>query len=304
MKSNPRAGFTLVELLVTMSIIALLIAMLMPAVQAVRESAKRTECANNLHNIGLAYNHYRTANKKFRGVDGWASELLPYCAKAEKTFICPNDPNPNVSLWVPPAYLHVRNVGYTELGGSHDIPLSGNGVRCRYSSAARVPPSPVPGAYALEVEDATDWDWDDMRMLLEPLPANGVRLSCYSKNAGYTFDLLDWSKRVVVSDWKPRKSYDYPAEQSKTSYGINNYATFIDWGDSTKVFALEYKKVVVDVVGPNAQDFYPNQVAPRHRTRMVVLFSDGHVETAGPFDLDPRVTQIMNKQWKPLRRVP
>ncbi len=67
----PRRAFTLVELLVVIAIIGILIGLLLPAVQAARESARRTQCLNNLRQIALAMQHYVAANTTFPPSRRW-----------------------------------------------------------------------------------------------------------------------------------------------------------------------------------------------------------------------------------------
>ncbi|MBM3963895.1 MAG: DUF1559 domain-containing protein [Planctomycetes bacterium] len=133
--SLPRFGFTLVELLVVISIIGILVGLLLPAVQAAREAARRMQCGNNTRQMSLAMMNYEAAFIKFPmggGVDNDFSvqaRLLPYLVQSNihnlldygmvawqwpfnakvpnpkftaafampiATFLCPSDPAPSV----------------------------------------------------------------------------------------------------------------------------------------------------------------------------------------------------------------
>ncbi len=155
MKTRSRSGFTLIELLVVIAIIAVLIGLLLPAVQAAREAARRSQCVNNLKPLGLAAHNSHDVNYSFPmgsslattiaygnppAIGGWTnwsahSLLLPYLEQtplynaANFSLICYGAGDANATAANSTAYL-TRIAGYLCPSDGNAGRLSGRDEGC------------------------------------------------------------------------------------------------------------------------------------------------------------------------------
>ena len=274
-----RAGFTLIELLVVIAIIAILIGLLLPAVQKVRESAARTQCVNNLKQVGLGLHAYHDANQKFppgyaSGFDaagndtgpgwGWAAHLLPHLEQANlfrlidlkqpieapafaaaretvvKSYLCPSDTAPQQAFPVGPR--------------------SGSGTLTATTCA--VAPSNYVGSFGVS-EPGVDGDG----MLFR---TSAVRIADVTDGTSSTLMVGERSFRFAEATWvgAVTGANQVPTPGSPLPLQVNNASNFVLAHTGESVRGPAYPQEI-------------NHFTSRHTGGGNFAFADGHVASLG-----------------------
>lgn len=242
-RSTSRSAFSLIELLVVIAIIAVLIGLLVPAVQKVRESASRTQCLNNLKQIGIAAHQYHDVRQKLPPsrifVNGnnefatWAVLLLPYLEQEplyklwDITRTFDDQPNPEVRTTFVNLYLCPTRRGADELS-----PFGNN--------------PGAPGDYAGCGGDRVDYDG-----LLDSSTngANGAMVTATGKQ-----------KKGILVEWRETLSLRHLRDGSSNTFLIGEKHVprskiGATQGDGA-IFNGDYHRTAARVVGPNPDDDY------------------------------------------------
>ncbi len=296
MKQSRRA-FSLVELLVVIAIIGILVAILLPAVQAVRESARRATCQNNLRQVGVAMHSHHSAQRQFpsggwgyvwtgdpdRGSDrrqpgGWAFSILPYLEQAtleqlgrgqaetiKRALAAQVAATPIPSLNCPSR----RALGTYPYGGSHEVRNAEPAelvFKTDYGANAGDVVIGDLGPETLADAENGNYDWKNYEEATGVFfPRSEVRLAKIPDGSSQTY--LVGEKRCL------QEGYDW---------GDDQHAFLGHGNDTARYTSLDLP------LAPDGEEAGHKQFGSAHAAGSYFAFADGAVKLVG-YDVDPEI---------------
>jgi prepilin-type N-terminal cleavage/methylation domain-containing protein/prepilin-type processing-associated H-X9-DG protein len=332
MHAAQRRAFTLIEIIVVLGIIAVLLALILPAVQGARQSAWRTQCASNMRQIGQAYQQYvdqhNMTASSFRASVVWPKQLKEYLSSRDDMFICinddqkggaaaPTDPSvptlPKASIYVRSSTMNAQQIKPAVANGGVGQDLLLTLTTTNPKQGVKQVPAPkgqsdVPGVVYLVVETGWIVDWDDLIMRVETIPperGGGFVITPVSEgSAPFVFDLKGPNGEIISADFKPgSQPAVIPGGAGggfPTSYAVNSQAQFfLSSTDTNKVLCIEYNRPVITITKSGFVGNWAAEIAPRHGGSANVLFRDATVQNFVPSEVDPNVPTNLLEKWLP-----
>ena len=290
-----RSGFSLVELLIVVAIIAAVASLALPAVQASREAARSTTCANNLKQVGIGHASYVAKYRTGMPAYDWRTNVLPEMENNRRSLLCPGDSRTEL--------YDINEYSVYIVDNKRTIPLQpgpwcaiGDPVFCEQFTGVK---RKTPDSYFLVFEDMAYNTPFDGVILVEPLAQGGSKLTHVGSNPhSYIHQLRDPKGTIIANPFG--KGFTWTVQGIRTSYAISSRSARFTT-DQFKVLALEYATPVADVIGSTATGTITwwKDVSPRHGGRLNVLYGDGRVDTVEAAEIDPTSATIHDFSWCP-----